>query len=166
MPAFLRLFPLLLLALLAACDRAAPLPAPSALEGRWLGPAERWSDGWSPDRTERRFTFGADGTYTRETVSFGGYGRPAAERTYWHRVHGDFRVEGGRLWTRERRRETWDAFHGADAPVKSETVDAPRFTDAYGVALRGDSLTLHYVTHPADAPVDTRAVYRRVPRFE
>lgn len=166
MRALLRLLPLLFLALAAACDRAAVLPTPSALEGRWLGPVERWSDGWSPDRMERRFTFHADGTYTWEVVSFGGYGRPAAERTYAHRVHGDFRVEGRRLWTRERRRETWDAFHGPDAPVQRETTDVPEWADAYGVTLRGDALTLDYVTYPADAPVDTRAVYRRVAAFE
>lgn len=167
MRALLRLVPLLLLVVAAACDRSATTSAPeSALQGRWLGPVDRWDDQWSPRRMERRFTFAADGTYTWEVVSFGGYGKPESERTFFHRVHGDFRVEGGRLWTRERERETWDSFYGNTSPVQRETVPAPTFVDAYGVTLSGDRLTLDYVTYPADAPEPTRMVYHRVTSFE
>lgn len=168
MRALLRLVPLLLLVVVAACDRSATAPAAESalLQGRWLGPVDRWNDQWSPRRMERRFTFSGDGTYTWEVVSFGGYGRPESERTFFHRVHGDFRVRGGRLWTRERERETWDSFYGTTSPVHRETVAEPRFVDSYGVTRSGDRLTLDYVTYPADAPEPTRMVYRRVAAFE
>ncbi|MGH7588696.1 MAG: hypothetical protein ACRELU_08900 [Gemmatimonadota bacterium] len=143
-------------------------PEPAALLGRWL-------DGPHPSHHSRgtqvfeygHYEFGLEflegGSFVFEARSFGGTperGTPEDELTSWSRISGTFVVTDDRIRFEPDSLVTWDSFY--DPPLT--TVESPYGGTIYDETtwtVIGDVLVLHYLTYPADAPVETTAFFRR-----
>lgn len=143
------------------CDRQSLLPVPEAVAGEWMAEPYRWSDNWSPKRTDQLLTLGADGGYTWEVRSYGGYGKSESELTFFSKVIGEYRVEGDRLQVRLAQQVTWDSFYGNPKP-RVEDLSSRGWTDHGTLELKGDRLTHTYISYPADAPETTVVIYQRI----
>jgi hypothetical protein len=145
---------------LASCGDANLLALPQGLPGTWMAEPYRWDDGWSPKRMDRVLTFQPDGGYMWEVLSYGGYGKPESELTFYHRVIGTYRLNGDQLQVRITTRITADSFYGSLTPTLEQVQ--PRWDDHGTLQLLGDRLWHTYITYPADAPETTVEVYARV----
>jgi hypothetical protein len=90
-------------------------------------------------------------------------GQGREELSAYSKTQGRYRTEGDRFFFEPRRLVWWDRFYGADSP---EHVEAPYpygtlFDDAH-LVLRGDELTISYLSYPFDAPVQTVMVLTRM----
>ncbi len=148
------------LAAVVACSDSAG-PAGTSVLGHWVA----FDFVVVPDgKYETHLTLGDDGRFAFESRAFGApVGEAPGELTSYSRAVGSFVVSGDRLSLDADSLITWGSFHGADSPVQIQTpypYDDTRESMRY--AVRGDRLTLYYTTYPADAPVATTMVLRRV----
>jgi len=152
-------FAMLAATLLACSDPAAPQPG--SLIGHWLTEPQPLLPSGSHQYSLR---YGADGRYTSEVRSYGLYaGQAATDLSAYVQLTGTFRAEAGRIAYATERIVRWDHFYGPEsAPVVQEPAGAPpRPDDGTQYEIRGDRLTLHYLSYPLDAPVPTTQVYFR-----
>ena len=150
---------------LVACSDApgAPLTAAarssSALHGHWLPPTGTLQ----PQGTMRgALTFSPTGRFISTTTSFGSYpGQAPNFVSAWTQTVGSYVVTGDRIAFRPDTLTTWDSFFGNRPPTITTPYPYGGVFDDCVFEVQGDTLVLYFTTYPADAPVRTRATYRR-----
>ena len=135
-------------------------PAPS-LVGRWSTEAEAASPAGSQ---QYHLHLQADGRFSAERRTFGMYpGQESGELSRSSRAVGSYLPRGDRILFRADSVDSRDALEGLKEPDGLDTpFPGSGLTDGVRYTLRGDELTLHFVSYPDDAPVYGRRVYRRV----
>lgn len=124
-------------------------PVVSPLVGSWATPQENLHP---MGRMTRFLSFSGDGTFMFATYSYGIYG--GSDLAAYTRTSGTYEVEGDRVICTATRVATWDSFYGASSPETVQQVNYSLFDQArFRVIL--ETLTLEYITYPADAPVPT-----------
>lgn len=137
----------LALALSAACSGSSAPDSPPVV-GSWAA-----QENLQPRGSMQEFlAFAGDGTFSYSVVSYGLYG--GNDVSAYIRMSGTYEVDGDQLTTIVKRTATWDSFYGPSSP---ETVDEVQRTifDHARFRIVGRTLTLDYITYPADAPVPT-----------
>jgi hypothetical protein len=155
----IRVLPLLLLALLAACETATGGPSEESVrvQGEWLA-IHPGNDG---ARTEQRMIFGDDGSYQFEILWYGNYGLPSTELTGYSRSGGSYRVAGERLEVRTEHSAHWQKYAVGTNP-SIVVVPNPQWGDHGTVRVVGNSLLHTFTSAPADAPITSTETYVRV----
>jgi hypothetical protein len=143
------------------CSTLTDVDAPAQLVGTWQSPLAALSPAGAMQTTLR---FGADGEFVADVRSYGLYpGQTAGELSAYSHVTGTYATAGDALLIEPTELAWWDRFYGPESP---EQVVAPYpYGDIYDQAtyqVRGEVLTLQYITYPADAPEPTTAIFRRV----
>jgi hypothetical protein len=146
-------------ACLLACTNALE-PAPS-LVGQWSTRAEALS----PVGSQQYYLhLQVDGRFSAEVRRFGTVpGQESGELSTYSRTVGSYFPRGDRLLFRAdsltangTAREGLKEPDGFDAPFPGRSV-----SDGIQYTLRGDELTLHFVSYADNVPVPGRLVYRR-----
>jgi hypothetical protein len=149
-----------LLSLTLGCSDSTE-PASGDLVGQWAtAPQDLQPNGWYVSN----FTFGADGAYLSDSRSYGVYpGQPRDELSGYTRFEGVYSVRGDSVFRELRRQVTWDRFYGASSPEwVVDLTGVPYYKSGARYELRGPVLILHYLTYPADAPVETTMILQAV----
>jgi hypothetical protein len=108
-----------------------------------------------------QLTFRADGTFTNAGRMFGCYpGQAANDLCAYTIVSGTFTTDDDRLAANVNRVVTWDRFYGTSSPETVENVNFTAFNEAR-FQIAGRTLTLHFLTYPADAPEPTTRIFLR-----
>jgi hypothetical protein len=108
-----------------------------------------------------QLTFRADGTFTNAGRMFGCYpGQAANDLCAYTIVSGTFTTDDDRRAANVTRVVTWDRFYGASSPETVENVNFTAFNKAR-FQIAGRTLTLHFLTYPADAPEPTTRIFVR-----
>ncbi|MEP6731829.1 MAG: hypothetical protein ABJE10_14375 [bacterium] len=146
---------------LAACSDATG-PADAGLIGNWTSPA--YSTG-ANSSYKSLLSLRPDQSYTLEARNYVSASAQAKdEASSYTRFEGTYVVRNDSLFTHPVRIVSWDSFNGPSSPVVV-TVD-PVIAKAYADGMRFDvsqeTLTLYFLSYPADAPVETSASYLRV----
>jgi hypothetical protein len=76
-------------------------------------------------------------------------------------MSGTYRTEGDQLEISVNRIASWDRFYGADSPETVQIVSTTIFDQSH-FRTTALTLTLDFVTYPADAPVPTTNVFIRM----
>jgi hypothetical protein len=109
-----------------------------------------------------QLTFADDGAFTDAMRSFGVYaGQSKNDPSGYTIMSGTYRTEGDQLEMNVSRTVTWDRFYGADSPEVVQNVSTTVFNSSH-FRVGGLTLTLDYLTFPADAPVATTTTFIRV----
>jgi hypothetical protein len=149
------------LALVAlACDNQPVAPkVVSPLVGDWVAPTENLH----PKGTmTRRLGISESGEFTFRTDMFGIYpGQNPSYLSAYTRMTGTFTIDGDKLVLTATRVATWDSFYGAGSQERVETVNTVLLDQAH-FGIVGQTLTLNYVSYPADAPVPTTMSFTRL----
>ena len=129
----------------------------SGLIGSWIS-----TESLSPSgHMTTQLSFAGDGTFTDAIRTFGVYpGQSRNDLSSYTIMSGTYTTDGDQLESNVSRVETWDRFHGADSPPTVRNVNTTVF-DQGRFRISGFSLTLDYLTFPADAPVPTTKAFIR-----
>jgi hypothetical protein len=130
------------------------------LVGPWAtAPQDLQPNGWY----QSHITFGADGSYLFDGRSYGVYpGQPRDELSGYTRFQGVYSVRGDSVFRELRREITWDRFYGANSPERvTNLAGNPYYRSGARFEVRGPVLVLHFLTYPADAPVETTMILQR-----
>lgn len=147
-----------LLSLALGCSDSTE-PTSSDLVGRWAtAPQDLQPNGWY----QSHITFGADGSYLFDGRMYGVYSGQRDELSAYTRFEGVYSVRGDSVFRELRRQVTWDRFYGANSPEwVTDLTGIPYSHSGARYELRGPVLVLHYLTYPADAPVETTMMLQR-----
>lgn len=152
-----RLF-LLLACGLSSCH-ASTSPDLAPLVGDWAAAPTLNRDGTTYVNTQ---SFRADHSYVRTWQDYGPSGTPRGDLLAYVTIEGTFTVRGDSLFLRSAIERSWsrDFFGGA---VTVSAVDNTRSCGGGGARFEiiAATLILHYLSCPADAPVETsETLYR------
>jgi hypothetical protein len=150
---------ILALGVSAGCSEASPTAVRAdELTGSWQTPRQTLSPSGSYQTT---LTFAADGGVTYEVRNYGLYpGQRADDLASYSRTYSRYETAGDTVILHPARVVTWDKFYGAQSPERVEEIHDGSVR--WNVVVYGDQLMVNYTTYPADAPVLTTVVYRRV----
>jgi hypothetical protein len=136
------------LLLAAACSKNTA-PNRSSIVGSWVSAREDLQPRGS---MQTYLAFSQDGTFKYEVYSYGAYG--GNDLAAYIRISGTYYVNGDRVGMTANRTATWDSFYGASSPERVEQVTRSVFDQAK-FRITWPTLTLDYITYPADALVAT-----------
>jgi hypothetical protein len=143
----------------ASCDSEVTAPSLQALHGRWLwGPESLQPSGsWSQE-----FVVHEDGRSENRIVNRGLYaGQGPADVSATQVLYGRLAVREDRFVVHPDSEVTEDRFYGAGHRLVRISGIVWWATDSVRFEVRGTTLTVSYLSYPADAPVYTTQVYRR-----
>ena len=130
----------------------------AGLNGSWINRENMSPAGYFTTQ----LTFAADGTFTDAVRSFGCYaGQSRDDLCAYTIMSGTYSIEGDQLKIGVNRIASWDRFYGADSPETVQIVNTTLFDQSH-FRITALTLTLDYVTYPADAPVPTTNVFIRM----
>ena len=150
-----RIAAILGVALLAGCGDPASI-APEDLEGSWVE-----TKPLSPRGTmDRILTFGGDGRFWWRVESYGLYPEQAeGELSAWSETRGRYQIDEDRLYLEPRTTDWYDTFYEDPGPFTRDAYGAR--VDQAVFEVRDDELIGHYLSYPADAPVETTMRLKR-----
>lgn len=130
-------------------------PDVSLLVGAWTtSPSVSRFDGSTSALT---LSFRSDGTYQRTWRMQDASGAP---RSY-AATEGTFAVRGDSIFMRATLARAWDRDFNGGA-VTTTLIEAPSVDGGARFELQGQNLTLHFLSYPADAAVETTEVFARM----
>jgi hypothetical protein len=101
-----------------------------------------------------------DGSFTRDWRTY--TASPARAQTAYVTTQGSFTVRGDSLFMRATTVRSWDRdFNGGVETVTAVADGGPYGSGGARFEVRKDSLVLHYISYPADAPVETSEALAR-----
>jgi hypothetical protein len=103
-------------------------------------------------RMTRFLSFEADGTFMHATYMYGIYG--GDDLAAYARTSGTYEIDGDRVILTATKEAIWDSFNGSASPETVRQVNYVLFDQAR-FRISWPTLTLDYLTYPADAPVPT-----------
>ena len=136
-------------------------PASGDLAGQWVtAPENLQPNGWY----QSHITFGPASAYTFEVRLYGLYPEESRDLlSSYTRLEGAYSVRGDSVFREIRREVSWDRFYGADSPEHvTDLTGNPYYRSGARYEVRGPVLVLHYLTYPADAPVETTMILQKV----
>ena len=104
-------------------------------------------------------TIAADGSMTSEVRWYGLYGLGKNDVAAYSRIVGTYAIVGDSLMGHPDHLVYWDYYFGADSPEQTEDVEGPETRSRFEVS--SGQLTLHYLSYPADGPVESMSTYHR-----
>jgi len=139
----------------ASCTNATDSQA--TLVGDWVSQESLSPRGY----LTTQLTFRTDGTFTNAGRMFGCYpGQAANDLCAYTIASGTFTTDGDGLAANVNRVVTWDRFYGASSPETVQNVNRTAFNEGR-FQIAGRTLTLHFLTYPADALEPTTKVFVR-----
>ena len=130
------------------------LSTPRDIVGSWIS-REPLQPRGSMDRI---LTFGRDGTFAFRVDSYGVYSSSRKLSSY-SEIVGRYTADEDRLQLEPISVTTWDSFYGDAQPIIA--AHSGSLLDDATFQIRGNELTLTYLSYPADAPVVTTMRFRR-----
>jgi hypothetical protein len=154
------LFALLALALgAAACESSNRIVMPGEVVGVWSDSVVIGT-GIDALTLATYLHLRADGDFIWDQITYGGGTHGPDVPTQRTTLYGDYRLRPGVLDIRTLKVE----HHEMDPRPTVEYVANPRWSgDFYRARFQGDDLELTYTTAPADAPIETRMTFHRLP---
>ena len=129
----------------------------ATLVGNWLSRESLSPSGYYTTR----LTFAADGAFTDSVRMFGCYsGQSGNDLCAYTIMSGTYTTQGNKLVTKISRIATWDRFYGANSPETVQNVNTTLFDQGH-FRITALTLTLDYLSYPADAPEPTTKVFLR-----
>jgi len=104
-------------------------------------------------------TFNSEGLFTKNLTWYGIYeGQNSDELSGWTEITGDFEVNENKLIVTANKSVSWDAFYSTD-PVT--TIETETLYTNCTFDIDEKILELKYLTFPADAPVQTKSLFKK-----
>ena len=148
-----------LLSLTLGCSDSTA-PAAGDLVGQWAtAPEDLHPNGWY----QSHITFGAGDSYLFEVRLYGlDPGQSRDLLSSYTRLEGVYAVRGDSVFREIRREVSWDRFYGVNSPEHvTDLTGNPFYKSGARYQVQGPVLVLHYLTYPADAPVETTMILQR-----
>jgi hypothetical protein len=145
----------------SGCTESTTAPELAPLVGMWQVTPYRNTDG---STYETSLILRTDQTYVRDWRAYydGGAGRPGILFAY-STTEGTFTVRGDSIFLRATINRNWDRdFYGGEVRVTPVSSTGTYGPGGARFEILGQTLLLHYLSYPADAPVETTESLLRV----
>ncbi|WP_430966714.1 hypothetical protein [Spongiimicrobium sp. 2-473A-2-J] len=155
----------LLIGLFLSCKKSDSVFGPgldNALIGTWQRaesiPSGRSAADFRYFVMESTFRFGKDATYSYTLDFYGFEDENPNEIIGSSERIGTFEVKGDRIFFRDIETTSWE--NGFNPTPQTKALNGQVYENRFEIAE--NVLTLHYISYPADAPVQTQMSYKRV----
>lgn len=146
---------------LAACSsydlEGTPMDVQNAIYSTWVDTVAMQPKGYSITQLE----FNPNGFFVLATRTYGVYTNQSTnDLSGYTEYYGNYVLSARNLYFISKQTVTWDSFTLAVNPTT--TVKDQVLYESCTYIIKNDSLTLTYITYPADAPVTTQQKFKKI----